>query len=176
MVVDGTCLSMRIFVSTTLLDSREFPASDIADLHLRRWNIELFFRNIKTSMGMDILSCRSPRMVTIELWMYVIAHNLVRALIMEAALRNDVPINRLSFKGVISTLRQWTPYLAASTQETSTARYLLLLDYIAKDKVPYRPGRTEPRARKRRPKAYQLLNKPRYEFKEIPHRNRYKKP
>ena len=166
----------RIFVVTTLLDSREFPASDIAGLHLRRWNIELFFRNIKTTMGMDILSCRSPGMIEIELWMYVIAHNLVRALMMESALRSDTPISRISFKGTISTLRQWTPFLAVSGRETSITRYFLLLDYIARDKLPYRPNRMEPRARKRRPKAYQLLNKPRAEFKEIPHRNKYKKP
>ncbi len=168
--------SHTIFVITTLLDPRVFTASDIADLYLRRWHIELFFRNIKTTLGMDILSTRSPEMIEIELWMYVIAYNLVRAVMMESAISSAASVYRISFKGTISTLRQWAPFLTGCVGKTSITLYCLLLDYIARDKLPLRPGRNEPRARKRRPKSYQLLNKPRGEFKEIQHRNRYKKP
>ncbi len=92
---------------TTLLDSKEYTASDLAGLYLRRWNIELFFRDIKTTMGMDVLRCLTPKMVEIDLWMYVLAYNLVRAVMMEAALKSGVSYDRISFKGTLSTLRQW---------------------------------------------------------------------
>ncbi len=170
--------SQVIFVATTLLDASEYTASDLAGLYLRRWNIELFFRDIKTTMGMDVLRCLTPKMVENELWMYVLAYNLVRAVMMEAALKSGVSCDRISFKGTLSTLRQWAQpmALAGLTREDRLALYSLMLTYIARDKLPRRPGRNEPRARKRRPKAYQLLNKPRANFREIMHRNRYKKP
>jgi len=170
--------TQTIFVATTLLDPREYTAPDLAGLYLRRWNIELFFRDIKTTMGMDVLRCLTPNMVENELWMYVIAYNLVRAVMTEAALESGLPCDRISFKGTLSTLRQWAPPMAIPglAREDLTALYSLMLTYIPRDKLPHRPGRNEPRARKRRPKAYQLLNKPRAKFREIMHRNRYKKP
>jgi len=170
--------SQVILVATTLLDHRVFPASDISDLYLKRWRVELFFRDLKTTMGMDILRCQAPPMVGNELWMHVIAYNLVRAVMSEAALAHAVPHDRISFKGTVSTLRQWAPALATRgpLRKQRLALYSWMLACIAKDTLPFRPGRNEPRARKRRPKAYQLLNKPRAQFREIMHRNRYKKP
>jgi hypothetical protein len=170
--------TQTIFVVTTLLDSKEYKASDLAGLYRRRWNIELFFRDIKTTMDMDVLRCLTPKMVEIELWMYVLAYNLVRAVMMEAALKSGVPNDRISFKGTLSTVRQWAPLMALPelAEKDRLALYSQMLTYIASDKLPHRPGRNEPRARKRRPKAYQLLNKPRATFREIMHRNRYKKP
>lgn len=170
--------TQTIFVATTLLDSREYAASCLADLYWRRWSIELFFRDIKTTMGMDVLRCLKPKMVEMEVWMYVLAYNLVRAVMMEAALKSGVPLDRISFKGTLSTLRQWCPFMALPglAKEARPALHAQMLLCIARDKLPNRPGRNEPRARKRRPKAYQLLNKPRAQFREIMHRNRYKKP
>lgn len=167
-----------LLVATTLLDSVAYSASDIAGLYFRRWKVELFFRDIKTAMGMDILRCKTKEMVERELWMNVIAYNLIRAAMMQAALANGTPSCRISFKGTLSALRQWSKILAAP-ELTSNQRLSLLtafFDCIARDKLPARPGRCEPRARKRRPKGYQLLNKPRGAFKEIAHRSRYKKP
>lgn len=170
--------SQVILVATTLLDHRAYPASDISDLYLKRWKVELFFRDLKTTMGMDILRCQTPPMVENELWMHVIAYNLVRAVMSEAAMAHGVPGDRISFKGTVSTLRQWATALAIQgpSKKHRLALYAWMLAYIARDMLPYRPGRSEPRARKRRPKAYQLLNKPREQFREIMHRNRYKKP
>jgi hypothetical protein len=170
--------TQTLLVATTLLDSEEYSASDIADLYFRRWRVELFFRDIKTVMGMDILRCKSKEMVERELWMNVIAYNLIRAAMMQAALASGTPSYRISFKGTLSALRQWSKTLAAPGLTSSQRLSLLtaLFDCIARDKLPFRPGRYEPRARKRRPKGYQLLNKPRATFKEIGHRSRYKKP
>ena len=166
-----------IVIVTTLLDHVLFPAEAFADLYRRRWAAELYLRDIKTTMGMDILSCKSPQMVEKELTMYIIAYNLVRAIMMEAASAHDVPIEKISFKGTVSTVRQWAPVMAGAqlAENERNDLYRKMLYYIAKDKLPHRPNRVEPRAIKRRPKSYQYLTKPRKEFKEIPHRARYKK-
>jgi hypothetical protein len=166
----------RIFIVTTLLDPKEYPAHEFAQLYLMRWRAELYLRDIKIIMGMDILRCKSPEMVEKELWMHIIAYNLIRAVMAEAAVAYNVSICRLSFKGTAVTIRQWSQILARRnlTEHQRNGLYELLLYYIAKDKNPYRPNRVEPRAKKRRPKAYQLLTKPRKIFKEIPHRGKIK--
>jgi hypothetical protein len=167
-----------LVVATTLLDAKGFPKAAIAELYRRRWMAELFLRDIKIALGMDVLRCKTPDMVEKELWMHVIAYNLIRALMCKAARAHDLSPERLSFKGTMATVRQWAPLMAAACGDPVQCEYMVqtLLHYIARDPVPLRPNRTEPRARKRRPKNYQLLNKPRGKFKEIPHRNRYAKP
>jgi len=163
-----------LVIVTTLLDPKAFPASAFAELYRKRWAVELYLRHLKTTMGMDVLRCKTPEMVDKELYMHLIAHNLVRAIMLEAATAYAVHIERLSFKGSIATIRQWAPKLAQaqSGPEGHDTLYELMLYYIANDPVPHRPNRREPRARKRRPKNYPLLTKPRGQVKEIPHRNR----
>ena len=162
-------------VVTTLLDPERFPAEAFADLYRRRWMAELYLRDIKTTLGMDILRCKTPAMVHKELTMHLLAYNLIRLTMLEAAGRHDVPFERLSFKGTLSTLRQWAPLLAATPPRTRRALWDSLLGCLVRDPLPHRPNRVEPRARKRRPKNYQLLNRPRTLFKEIYHRNKYAK-
>lgn len=166
-----------ITVITTLLNRKVFPTRAFAELYRRRWMAELFLRDIKITMRFDILRCKSPEMIEKELWMHLIAYNLVRALMFNAAQTHRIPVERISFKGALVTIREWTPLLAADLEE-SQRRWMtaLLLKYLASDLLPSRPNRSEPRARKRRPKNYPLLTKPRIIFMEIPHRNRYKKP
>ena len=166
-----------VWVVTTLLDHKKYSAADLAGLYRRRWRVEICFRDIKIAMGMDVLRCKTPAMVEKELWMRVIAYNLIRGLMVEAAREHGANPERLSFKGTVAALRQWSPLLAqtATGSEERSLLYAALLHYISRDKVPLRPNRVEPRARKRRPKNYQLLNKPRREFKEIMHRNKYRR-
>ena len=159
---------------TTLLDPDEYPAEDLAHLYAERWRIELWFRDIKTSMGMEVLRCRTPRMVHKELEMFFIAYNLIRCLMAEAALRYEVGISGLSFKGTMDCVRQFAAAIAQARSRKTQKRLLdKLLELIARDQLPERFGRSEPRAVKRRPKPLPLLNRPRDSFKEIPHRNRY---
>ena len=167
--------STSVIVVTTLFDSKAFPASAFAELYRRRWVVEVYFRHQKTSMGMDVLRCKTPEMVDKELYMHLIAYNLVRAIMLEAAMAYATNIERLSFKGTIATIHQWATIIEQASPEERADFYLTMLRYIARAKVPDRPNRSEPRARKRRPKNYPLLNKPRREFVEIPHRSRYKK-
>jgi hypothetical protein len=164
-----------VTVVTTLLDPAAFPAEAFADLYRRRWQAELFLRDIKTTMGMDILRCQSPAMVHKELTMHLIAYNLVRLTMLEAARGRATPPERISFKGTLSTVRTWAPIFLSAPLRHRRALWELLLRCLAADPVPLRPNRLEPRARKRRPKNFQLLNKPRRLFKEIHHRNKYTK-
>ena len=165
-----------LHIITTLLDPIEYPACEIADLYLQRWEIELFIRDIKTTIGMDILRCRTPDMVRKEILMHFIVYNCLRQLMLEASIRNSVSVRRISFKGTLQAIRQWEPQFTQSRIKQHERNRLveLLYDSIANNKVDNRPGRSEPRAVKRRPKPYQLLTAPRHLMKEIPHRGRYR--
>lgn len=159
---------------TTLLDPNLYPAEELALLYARRWQIELWFRDLKTSMGMEVLRCKSPKMIHKELEMFFIAYNLVRCLMLRAAADYEVDLQRLSFKGTIDATRQFAVALAQSRSGKKQKKLIdELLRTIAADEVPDRPGRREPRAVKRRPKPCQYLTKPRHVFKDSQHRNRY---
>jgi hypothetical protein len=161
-------------IATTLLDASAYPAEAIADLYRRRWRIELFLRDIKITMDMDVLRCKTPALIQKEFTMHLIAYDLVRALMLEAATRHNKDLTRLSLAGAAAAIRQWAPSFVGLTSRAQRRAHLdAFLRALANDLVPYRPNRLEPRARKRRPKNYQLLNKPRQLFKEIQHRNKY---
>ena len=123
---------------------------------------------------MEKLSCKSPKMLHKELEMFFIACNLIRALAVEASALHDVPVERISFKGTVDASRQYSLAIAQARSKKKQRQLVAeLLRVVARDQVPDRPGRREPRAVKRRPKPYPLLNRPRHKFKEIAHRNRY---
>lgn len=152
---------------TTLLDASIYSADDLAELYFRRWSVELFFRHIKTTMGMERLRCKTPKMVRKELRMFIIAHNLIRALMQEAASLYQCDLTRLSFKATIDTLRQFS-YAIYATKDTPRNRAKVIdemLLIIASEKVPLRENRSEPRALKRRPKPFQRLMCHRSKFK-----------
>ncbi len=159
----------EVILVTTLLDEQAYPDAAIATLYRRRWAVELCFRDIKTTLGLDVLRCQSPELIEKEIWLQVIAYNLVRALMLEAAWTHQVELERLSFKGTVDTLRQWTPLFAPQMFAFKRARRELLR-IIAADQVPDRPNRVEPRAKKRRPKSYQLLTRPRHQMVVSPSR------
>ena len=151
----------RVIVATSLLDAKAFPDSAIAELYGRRWQIELHYRQIKTNLALDVLRGLSPAMIERELWMHALAYNLVRALLLECARTHKVPVERLSFKGALDALQAWAERALSSPRQRGHARRTLL-SRLAADLVPLRPGRHEPRARKRRTKDYQLLSRPRH--------------
>lgn len=162
-----------IFLATDLLDPKQFSAKDLGDLYRRRWEVELFFRHIKTTMHMDILRCMSPAMIRRELHMHMIAYNLIRALMLQSALACATPLSHISFKGTCDSLRQWAPHLALVAACPAVWRRLFrsLFVTLAHDVVPIRPNRSEPRAVKRRPKDYSRLTKPRHLMGNLSHRN-----
>jgi hypothetical protein len=161
-------------IITTLTDSSIYSASAIADLYFQRWDIELFFRDIKMTMGMDILRCKSPGMIRKEILMHFIVYNCIRLLMLRAADKANVPVRLISFKASVQALRQWERLLKSelSTQE-QTRLLSLLCDSIAASVIHVRPGRREPRCKKRRPKNYQRMTRPRHEMQETPHRSKF---
>jgi len=159
---------------TTLVDPITYPPEELALLYARRWQMELWFRDLKTSMGMEVLRCQSPKMIHKELEMFFIAYNLMRCLMLQASRDYQVDFQRLSFKGTVDSTRQFAAALAqARCPKNQKALITTLLETIATDLVPDRPGRREPRAVKRRPKPGAYLTKPRHKFKDASHRNRY---
>lgn len=164
----------EVLIATTLLDPKEYPAAEIAEAYLRRWRIELSFRDIKTSMEMEHLRAQSPEIATKELLAGLVAYNLVRITMIEAARRHGARLDRLSFKGTVDGLRQYCPRMARAQSQTALQRLRRgLFRAVARDVVPLRPGRREPRAIKRRPKPFPYLTRKRHEYREIPHRNRW---
>ena len=169
--------TQALTIATTILHAKAYGAQCFADLYRRRWMAELFPRDIKITMGMDVLRCKTPALVQKELTMHLIAYNLVRALMLKAAEPNGADPLRLSLAGALAAIRQWAPALVAQRSARSRRRLVeRFFRCLARDIVPSRPNRTEPRAKKRRAKNYQLLNRPRAQFKEIQHGSKYAKP
>ncbi len=168
--------TQTITLVTTLLDPIAYPLEQLGELYFQRWSVELHFREIKITLGMDVLRCQTPEMVEKEVLMHSISYNLVRSLMQEAAIRHQVDITRISFKGTVDTLKHWSATLEAMRGMPRKQHALLgaMFEVISNDLIPYRPGREEPRAKKRRPKNYHLLTKPRRDMKIPGHRNRPK--
>jgi hypothetical protein len=143
---------------TTLLDHRRVSKDDLSVLYSGRWNVELDLRNLKTTTGMNILSCQTPQMNEKQLWVHLLAYNVIRLLMAQAACHANVDPRSLSFK---HTLQLWTEWVARGLSSANDRQRLFAL--IAQSKVGHRPGRIEPRVRKRRPKPYHWLKVPREE-------------
>jgi hypothetical protein len=152
----------KIVVVTTLTDPLQYPAEELIWLYRRRWSVELFFRDVKITLGMDELKCMTPEAVRRELVMYLICHNLLRGMIQEAAHQHDVPVDRISFQGAAEQLSHWL-WMFLGNQPQAERRRKLDEFYLAlvTAPLPDRPDRVEPRVRKRRPKNYRLMTKPR---------------
>ena len=166
--------SRSLTLVTTLVDAGRYPAEELALLYARRWQIELWFRDLKTSMGMEVLRCQSPKMIHKELEMFFIAYNIIRCLMLQASRQYQADLQRLSFKGTVDSARQFTAALVQARSRKKQRELIdSLLHTIAADRVPERPDRREPRAVKRRPKPCSWLTKPRHLFKDSSHRNRY---
>ena len=162
-----------ITLVTTLLDLQKYPAAELARLYRRRWQVELSLRQIKTALQMETLSTRTPAMAERELLMHLLAYQLIRGLMQEAALTAGVALERMSFVGAVDAARAFgEALLRARSQRQRRRLYAQLLDILASDPVPERPGRREPRALKRRPKRYPRLNCARARFCDPPRRLR----
>ncbi len=163
------------YMVTTLLDATQYPAEELAELYFKRWDVELSFRDLKTTMGMDVLRCQSPEMIRKEILMYFIAYNCIRRLMYEAAEEANIETRVVSFKGSLQALRNWEPHMnQAELSRTEQFRLVSdLYDAITDVPIQQRPGRSEPRCVKRRPKNYQRMTAPRHEMKEAPHRSKY---
>lgn len=153
------------YLVTTLLDPLAYPADELATLYFQRWNVELFFRDLKTTMGMDILRCQSPDMVRKEIQVFAIVYNCIRWLMLTAAKRKKVAVRLVSFKAAIQAIRSWIPLLMQVSNHAERRRlWHSLVDAIADALLFIRPWRSEPRRLKRRSKPFKNLTKPRHDL------------
>ena len=139
-----------ITLVSTLLDPETYPASELAELYLKRWQIEVNFRHLKTTMKMEILHCKTVEGVLKELHMFAIAYNLVRLVMLKAAGEQNVPLDRISFIDALRWLRD---------AEADTLLNALVVN-------PARPNRLEPRVIKRRMKKFTLMERPRRDLRK----------
>ena len=137
-------------IVTTLLDPGTYPAEELFTLRLRRWDVETDIRHLKTTMGMEVLHCKSVEGVQKELWMFLLIYNLVRAVMVAGAKRQKVAVSRISFASALHWMR-------CARAGDALARLAV---------VPHRPNRMEPRVKKRRPKEYDLMVRPRKKMRE----------
>ena len=155
----------RVMV-TTLLDSEQLSADEIASLYAMRWNIEVDFRALKSTMNMDVLRCKSSQMVQKEIAVYLLTYNLVRWTMVNAAQLVKVPARTLSFAGARRMIWNFAGHLRRKTYRDTVYMTAVLLKSIASCVLPKRPGRVEPRAKKRRPKPLPLLTVPRQQARD----------
>ena len=147
---------VTVTIVTTLLDPQRYPADDLVELRLRRWDVESNLRHLKITLGLDVLHCKSEIGVRKELAVFCLVYNLVRLIMLEAAERQQVPASRISFADALRWMRHARPGDR-------------LVELVVN---PWRPNRIEPRCRKRRPKQYDLMNKPRHVLRNALRRRR----
>jgi hypothetical protein len=153
-----------LVVVTSLLDPKDCSRDDLADLYRQRWTVELHIRDIKTAMNLDVLRCKSPAMVRQELWMGLLAYNLIRQSILQSALTAKCRPRQLSFTATMQFLANTYLTAAVTVDANSDATQplvVLRLTHGGSHRVGNRPDRVEPRAVKRRPKSHALLTTPR---------------
>jgi len=148
----------QLVVVTTLLDDQVYAAEDLAELYRRRWQAELNLRSLKKTLQMDILRGKSPEMVRKEAWAHLLAYNLVRAVMAEAAEKASVRPDQLSFTAAWQTIDSFSPYLRIVENEEQAYRlWQGMIEAVMCHRVGNRPDRIEPRAVKRRPKNFPAL-------------------
>lgn len=157
-----------IIVVTTLLDPTEYTKEDLAGLYRQPWHNELDLRSIKSTMQMDRLRCKTPELVHKEVWTHILAYNLIRTIMAQAAIRHRIEPPSISFKGALQTLEAFQPLVDFQGHRGRAFRlhlYEQLLHSIGLHRVADRPDRFEPRRRKRRAPLYGYLHLPRNEAK-----------
>jgi len=156
--------TQRIVVVTSLTDAQAYPKQQIAAAYRARWQAELDLRAIKQVLAMEILRCRTPDMVRKEIWMHLLAYNLIRTLLADAAQTAGVEPRELSFTAGLQMLNAFAPIWAALATGAAAqdALYATILHAIARHRVGNRPDRIEPRAVKRRPRPRTYLTVPRH--------------
>lgn len=151
----------ELVVVTTLTDPATDPAADILDLYEERWHVEIDLRSIKTHMHMEILRCLTPEGVRREIWAHLLAYNLIRQVMAQAAEQHNVTPRQLSFAGAMQILNEFRSLVLTATDADLERLARHILKAIASHRVGDRPGRCEPRKVKRRPKSYSRMLKPR---------------
>jgi hypothetical protein len=166
----------RMVLATTLLDDEKYDWQDLAAIYAQRWDIELRLRDVKTTLELDHLRVKTPHNARKTLRMGLIAYNLIKSSCQEAAHAAGKDLRMMSFKGALDTIVANTARYLRRQRQAAKIReiWALTIEMIAEKVIDFRPFRKEPRAQKKRPKSYSYLTAPRAEYKEIPHRGKYR--
>ena len=154
-----------LIIVTTLTDPGTYSKEDIAQLYRFRWNVELDILQIKQTLHLDHVRCKSPDMVRRELWVTLLAYNLIRKVIAASAVMHDRQPRHLGFTRACQTILAAWMLLSTDTCRDGVALHQTILAHIAANTVADRPGRIEPRALKRRRKRYPLMIRPRQQLR-----------
>ncbi len=157
-----------ITVVMTLLDPGQASRAELAALYRARWNNELDLRSIKVTLQMDVLRCKTPELVRKEIWTHVLAYNLIRTVMAQAAAREEVPPRSISFKATLQVLEAFRSLIDHAADRGDAHRAVLysqILRAIAVHRVADRPDHFEPRMTKRNPKRHNRMTRPRREIK-----------
>lgn len=152
----------QVTLITTLVDTKTYSALELVRLYGFRWEVELDLKHLKITLGMDVLRSQTPEMVRKEIYVHLLAYNLLRTVMWEAGTTHQVNPLRLSMQGTRQHLDNFTEQLAIAPARNRKRLYRTLLKLIVHKPVPQRPGRSEPRVKKRRSKAYPVMQKPRH--------------
>jgi Transposase DDE domain len=158
---------VTLVIATTLLNSETVPWESIAELYALRWEAEINLRSLKTMMQMDVLRCLTPEMVRKEIWAHLLAYNLIRGVIAQAAVVSGKQPRQISFTRAMRTLEAFRSTLAHAREAELPDLYKHLLHTIASHEIAHRPDRLEPRQRKRRPKPYPYMTQPRNQARKL---------
>lgn len=156
----------QVTLLTTLVNEKAYTTIELVKLYGFRWNVELDLKHLKCTLSMDILRGKTPQMVRKEIYVHLLAYNLLRKVMWEAGTNYGLNPLRLSLQGARQHLNNFAEPLAVASTKTRKQLYQTLLNLIVHKLVPLRPGRSEPRVRKRRPKAYPVMQKPRSELRQ----------
>jgi putative transposase len=151
----------ELLVVTTLTDAQQYTKDDVAELYHQRWLVELDIRALKITLGMDVLRCKTPEMVAKEIWTCLLAYNLIRQTMLQAALAGKRSPRQLSFTAAMQKIAASWATLSVCDEETLMLLITVHLKHLRAHEVGHRPNRVEPRAIKRRPKPHKLLTTPR---------------
>ncbi len=157
------CRVKELIAVTTLGDDASYGREEILDLYHERWHAEIDLRSIKTQMKMEVLRCKTPEMVRKEIWAHLLAYNLVRTVMAQAAAEHGLTPRQISFAGALQTLNEFRTALLQASAAALPELTRRILTAIARHRVGHRPGRVEPRKVKRRPKGYSRMLRPRAE-------------
>ena len=156
-----------------MLDPKEYTRTDLAELYRLRWHAEVDLKHLKTTMGMEHLPSKTPEMVRKDFYVHLLAYNLIRTVQLQASRQYGVDPLALSFCATIQHVSSFTCIFAHATKEQGANEYTQLIYLVSTEKLPLRPNRVEPRAVKRRPKAYPRLKKPRKQVRRKLMNDRY---
>jgi Transposase DDE domain len=153
---------LRLIIVTTLLDAKRYSPKQLGELYGLRWHAaEINLRHLKTTLGMEMLSAKTPEMVRKDLWAHLLAYNLLRTVMLQTAQSSNQVLSRISLQGTRQQFLQMIGLLAVSIQSVRERLYRVLMEVVARDLLPLRIFRSEPRVVKRRPKPFPRMNKPR---------------